>query len=543
MRAPLASLLLIAFAAAAAAQDRNIEEVIDRMTPRERAAQLVFAGFSGTRMNDEIRELVADRKIGGVAVFARNVNSPAQLRNLTADIRALAPSVAPLIAVDQEGGVVSRIADGVPMLPGQMALAATRSPELAQQAGRELGAHLRDLGIDLNFAPVLDLAEPRSPIGIRAFAHDPELTATLGAAFIRGQQESGVASTAKHFPGLGFSATDSHDALPTLDATVEDLRRLHFRPFREAIAANVDAVMVGHVAVPSIDGERPATLSPKIIGILRDELHFDGLVITDALEMRALDRHEGIGALAVRSIAAGADMVMVLWRDKDREQVLDALEASYRSGALPEARVRQSLRRILRLKQRQTASPSPQSQTDSADRIADASVTLLRDDARLLPLRGDSVQLYIGPTGPIAAAVRATNVLTLPDTIAADKIAAWTARALQAAQKPSTIVGVARNAAQLEVIRAVRAAHPKARLILISLGSPQLIRELPDADAYLCAYGYLASSQRAVAAVLSGRSAPRGKLPVAVPPYFVAGDGIIIDRRVPSETSIQPQSP
>jgi beta-N-acetylhexosaminidase len=529
--------------ATVAAQERSIDAAIDRMTPRERAAQLVFAGFSGTRMNDEIRALVAGQKIGGVAVFARNVNTPAQLRTLTAEMRALAPDLPPLIAVDQEGGVVSRIGEGVPVLPGQMALAATRSPELAQQAGRELGTHLRDLGIDLNFAPVLDLAEASSPIGVRAFARDPELTAAFGAAFIRGQRESGVASTAKHFPGLGFSATDSHEALPTIDATADQLRRLHFRPFREAIAAGVDAVMIGHVAVPAIDGETPATLSPKIIGILRDELHFDGLVVTDALEMRALDRKDGIGSLAVRSIAAGADMVMVLWHDNDREEVLDALDAACRSGALPDTRVRQSLRRILRLKQLRAVSPLRQPSPSVVDRIASGSVTLLRNDVQLVPLRSGAADLYIGPTGPIADAVRATNVLALPEVIPADKIDVWSLRATRAAHEPSMIVAVARNVAQASVIRAAHAAHPSARLVLISIGSPQLIRELPDADVYLCAYGYLASSQRAVAAVLSGKAAAQGKLPVDVPSYFAAGDGIIIDRSVPRETSIYPQSP
>jgi beta-N-acetylhexosaminidase len=536
MRIFAALSLLVALAPPAAGAeplDARIEAMIDAMTPRARAAQLLLVGFSGTRVNDEIRRLVGEWQVGGIAIYSRNVNSPAQLRTLTSDIRSLAPGPPPLIAVDQEGGEVSRIADEVPRLPGQMALGATRSPELARRSGRELGTRLRELGVTLNLAPVLDLAEPRSPIGIRAFAADPKLTGLLGVEFIRGQREGGIASTAKHFPGIGATPTDSHDALPSLDASLEELRRLHFSPFRAAIEAGVEAIMIGHVAVPAVDGATPATLSPKLIGMLRTELHFDGVVITDALEMKALDGQQGVGRLAVRSIAAGADLVMVLWHERDREQVLATLEAALRSGELPAARVRTSLRRILRLKLRETAAAIPSTGAPVADRIAEGSVTLLRDDAYLLPLRPDSAQLYIGPEGPIADAVRAANALTLPPILPEESLDDWSARARTAAENVSVIVGAAQNLGQLAVIRAAREARPAARLVLVSLGSPQLITQISGVDVYLCTYGYLAPSQRAAAALLSGKAGAYGRLPVDVPPSFHAGDGIILERRRP----------
>lgn len=248
--APFVAVLVILGAAAshaAAPTDPRIEAIIDRMTPRQRVAQLLFVGFSGTRMNDEIRRLVVDWRVGALAIYSRNVNSATELRALTSQLRALpGGEVMPLIAVDQAGGEVARIADEVPQLPGEVALGATRSVVLARRAGRAVGSRLSRLGITLNLAPVVDVADPGSPLGIRAFSANPELAGTLGAAFIRGEREGGMASTAKHFPGIGTVGTDSHDELPVLAATSAELERVHFAPFRAAIEAGVDVSGNGH---------------------------------------------------------------------------------------------------------------------------------------------------------------------------------------------------------------------------------------------------------------------------------------------------------
>jgi beta-N-acetylhexosaminidase len=507
-------------ATVSSSSDARIETLIDSMSPRERLTQLLFVGFSGTRVNDDIKRLATDWRVGAIAVYSRNVSSPEQLRVLTSQIRALYGNrVPPLIAVDQEGGVVARIDDGVPQLPGQMALGATRSTELATRAGRTLGASLRGLGIDMNLAPVLDLAQnPRSPIGIRSFAADPELVARLGAAFIRGQRESGVVSAAKHFPGIGATATDSHDAMPAID-----LARANLIPFRAAAAAGVAALMVAHVAVPSVDGNTPATLSPGIIRLARDELRFEGIIITDAIEMQALDKSEGIGRLAVRSIVAGADLVMVLWHGRDREEAIAALEAAAKSGELSEARIRESLRRILRVKLGLRGTPDRRAVSPTiADDIAAASITLLRNRGDLIPLKRRDGVVYVGPPGPIADAVKSKRSVLLPTYIPAEGIALWSGKATAAVQGATAIVGVAQNDGQLAAIRAAHEANRDAAVVLVSLGSPQMIASLPDASAYVCAYGYLPPSQRAVAAVLTGRLPARGTLPVAIPGFFAA---------------------
>lgn len=531
--AVLVILIATAFSAAGGPPDPRIDAIIDRMPPRERIGQLLLVGFSGTTANDEVRRLVSEWKVGALAIYARNVNSAAQLATLTAAIRALPHGeVSPLLAIDQEGGEVTRIAEGVPQLPGAMALGATRSPDLARKAGRALAVRLAALGVSWNLAPVIDLASPESPIGIRAFAHDPRLTASLAAAFVAGEKEGGIASTVKHFPGIGTAAVDSHDEMPQLHDSLEDLRRGPFVPFRATIDAGTDAVMFGHAAVPALDGTTPAVLSPRIHSLLRDELHFDGIAITDALEMRALDRRQGIGRLAVQAIAAGADMVIVLWHDRDREEVRASLEAAYRTGELPDGRVREALRRILKVKLRLRPQRAATFDDRIAGDIAARSLTLLRNAPGLVPLR-TKVAFYVGPSGPIAAAVRAPTSLDLPTYIASDGFAFWSARARDGAVHTvgdGVIVGVAQNEAQLAVIRAAHEARPTAPLLLISLGSPQLIRGIPDAAAYVCAYGYLTPSQNAVAALLAGRIAPEGRLPVDVPTFFHEGDGLAISK-------------
>jgi beta-N-acetylhexosaminidase len=419
--------------------------------------------------------------------------------------------VAPFIAVDQEGGEVTRIRDSVPLLPGQMALGAAGSPALAERAGRALGGDLRRLGVTLNLAPVVDVGLPHATIDIRSFGSDPDDVSALAAAFIRGQSDAGVASTAKHFPGLGAATVDSHRALPVLDLDLAELRRTHLPPFKAAIEAGVDAIMLGHVALPRIDSERPASISPRIISLLRDELGFDGILITDALEMRALHSDEGgAGALAVRSIAAGADVAMT---STEGEEVLAALRRAAHSGELTDARIRTSLRRILRVKLRRA--PQTRADRDVAREIAARAVTLVRNRGNVVPLRRKMARVaYIGPAGAIASSIGARSELHPPVRFDEPSAAAWQERARAAVRDADMIVAVAQNRSQTSLVATARASNREAPMVFVSLGSPALIELLPDADAYLCAYGSLETSQAAVADVLTGLAPAPGKLPV-----------------------------
>ncbi|MCU1350738.1 MAG: bglX, partial [Acidobacteria bacterium] len=494
--------LIILSSAAAVAAD-EIDRRIDAMTRDERVAQLLFVGFSGTQVNDEIRQLVGRWHVGAVAFYSRNINTPSQLRRLTAAMGELAEGhTPPFLAIDQEGGEVNRMPSGVAVLPGNMAIGATRAPELAEEAGRALAVQLRDLGITMNLAPVLDVASSSaSAIDIRSFGADPALVSSLGAAFIRGQSSAGLASVGKHFPGIGEAAGDTHEELVSL-------QRPELAPFRAAVQAGCDGIMVAHAAIPAIDGSIPATQSAKIIGLLRRDLHYDGMIVTDVLEMKAIDRREGVGPVALRSILAGADLVMVLWHERDRDEVFTALKAAYAAGTLPESRLRASLRRILLAKQRRgmfgkTAAATPASLEAVARDIARRAVTLVCDPRGLVPLRHTAA--FIGPGGP---------GLELPVTIAPGEIDAWSKRANEAAKGARLIVASARNRTQARIIRAVREANRDVPMVFVSLGSPGLSEEVPDVDAYLCAYAYQDVSIDAVERVLRGEVKAGGRLPV-----------------------------
>src|SRR5581483_2170455 len=273
----------------------------------------IAVGFEGA--TTEETQLDALRGFGGVVLFARNAGAPEELRALVAALRALG-TPPPLIAIDQEGGRVARLgSDFVPPLPSAMALGAAGDPALTERVAASAGAALAGLGISVDFAPVADLAlRPRNAaVGTRAFGDDPARVAAHAAAFARGLESSGVAASLKHFPGHGATDDDSHVTLPRVTATAETLRARDLVPFARAIAArDASLVMVAHVVAEAFDARRPATLSPAIVtGLLREELGFEGVVVTDCLEMDAIARGVGTVRGAVEALAAGADLLLI----------------------------------------------------------------------------------------------------------------------------------------------------------------------------------------------------------------------------------------
>src|SRR3954469_4392158 len=276
----------------------------------ELPATVLQPGFAGTSAPDWVRRWLGEG-LGGVALFARNVESPAQMAALTAQLRAERPDV--IVAIDEEAGDVTRFESRHgSSRPGNLALGAIDDPALTFAVARDLGAELATAGITLDYAPDTDVnSNPDNPvIGVRAFGAEPQLVARHSAAFIRGLQEAGVAACAKHFPGHGDTSVDSHHAVPLINRTRAELDACELPPFRAAIEAGVQAVMTGHLLVPAYDDELPATLSRRIlVELLRDELGFDGLVVTDGIEMHGVRRTYGLAGGAVRALAAGADAV------------------------------------------------------------------------------------------------------------------------------------------------------------------------------------------------------------------------------------------
>jgi beta-N-acetylhexosaminidase len=310
--------------------------------------QLLFVGFAGTHVPPDLTVRIREGRIGGVVLFRRNIEDPAQLRALTAELCRLAPPDAPLIiAIDQEGGRVQRLRAPWTEWPPMRTLG--RGPVTDTIAfARALALELLDANIDLDFAPIVDVdSNPDNPvIGDRSFASDPETVARHAAAQITTMQEYGIAACAKHFPGHGDTDLDSHFALPRLDLDRARLDRVELPPFRAAIAAGVASIMTAHVLFPKLDRTRPATLSPAIMAVLRDELGYDGLVFSDDIEMKALADHFSVEDRSLGVLRAGVDVVMACSQADLREEVLGKLERA------PDELLEHPLRRMIAFKQR-----------------------------------------------------------------------------------------------------------------------------------------------------------------------------------------------
>ncbi len=323
---------------------------------RRQIGQLLIAGFNGTTVPTELRSIAREFGLGGVVLFARNIEEPEQVAELSFEIARLTTDVPPWVSVDQEGGRVARLKAPFTEWPPMATLGRSGDTPLAERFARALAAELRAVGITLDFAPVLDIhTNPKNPvIGDRALAERANTVAELGATIVRALQSEGVAACGKHFPGHGDTSADSHVELPLVDLPPEQLRDRELVPFAAAIAAGVATIMTAHVFVPSLDEERPATLSRRMItGILRGELGFDGVILSDDLEMKALARDRSVPQSAVQAIEAGCDGVLVCSGDYDAQAA--ALEALIRSAEADRAlmrRVDDALARQRRAKER-----------------------------------------------------------------------------------------------------------------------------------------------------------------------------------------------
>jgi beta-N-acetylhexosaminidase len=330
--------------------EAGVSRSLEAMSESEKVGQLIMAGYSGADGVEAAAELVGDLQVGAVILFADNVQSPQHAAAVTGAFRSAAGEIEPLIAIDHEGGEVIRMGPPVTQLPDAWTIGETGDPELAREAGGVAGEELLAMGIGVDLAPVLDVSdEPRNPIiGRRAFGDDPQLVAEMGLAFADGLESTGVVATGKHFPGHGHTTVDSHFDLPVVDRTRRQLERIDFVPFQAAVDAGIEMIMTAHVVYPALDRREPATLSrPILTGILREEMGFEGVIVTDSLSMEAITEQRSRGEAAVVSILAGADMVLI---PDDVAGVRTALLRALRSGRLPAERLDESVRRILRLK-------------------------------------------------------------------------------------------------------------------------------------------------------------------------------------------------
>ncbi len=336
--------------------DENITVMlIEQMSIDEKIGQLLFVGFTGTILTDEAKELIEQYKVGGIILFAHNLKNPSQTLELINDLKATnEKNHLPLfIGVDQEGGRVSRLPGELTKLPSNSKIAEVNDPLLSFEIGTVLGQQLNAFGFNLNFAPVLDVnSNPNNPvIGDRSFGSDPKIVSRLGIETMKGMQLQQVIPVIKHFPGHGDTEVDSHLELPLVHKSLEDLHKLELIPFRQAIDRGTDVVMIAHILLPQLDPTNPATLSHLVItGLLRNDLGYDGVVITDDMTMKSITNQYDIGTAAVESIKAGSDIIMVAHDYNSILFTIEALKKAVSNGELTEEQINESLARIIDLK-------------------------------------------------------------------------------------------------------------------------------------------------------------------------------------------------
>ncbi|GGQ65150.1 glycoside hydrolase family 3 protein [Streptomyces pilosus] len=548
--------------------DRRLRALISRMTLEEKVGQLFVMRVYGHSATDPDQadidanlkeigvrtaaELLAKYRVGGIIYFAwaHNTRAPHQIADLSNGIQkaslGLPRGLPVLISTDQEHGIVARVGEPATLFPGAMAVGAGGSRSDARGLGRIAGAELRATGIRQNYSPVADVnVNPANPvIGVRSFGSDPRAVAELVAAEVRGYESSRVASTAKHFPGHGDTVTDSHDALPYIHHTREQWEELDAPPFRAAIAAGIDSIMTAHIVVPALDGsEDPATLSrPILTGILREELGYDGVVVTDSLGMEGVRTKYGDERVPVLALQAGVDQLLnppsldVAWN-----AVLDAV----RSGELTEARLDESILRVLRLKARLGLFEDPyvshegvdrtvgtRAHLAAADRIAERGITLLVNEGGLLPLsrRRQPKLLVAGadpaspsgttgpPTGVLADALTELGFTATALSTGTAPSAATIAKAVAAARDADAVVvgtyNVGASSSQKTLVEQLSATGKP--VVAVAIRNPYDVAHLPRVAACLASYSWTDVELRAAARVIAGRVNPRGTLPVPV---------------------------
>jgi beta-N-acetylhexosaminidase len=337
------------------------------LTSAREIGQLLIGSFPGTTLPPEWRSLAREFDLGGAILFSRNIEAPEQVAELAGDVESLGRTVPAWVSVDQEGGRVARLKEPFTRWPPMAVLGRAGSEALAERFARALARELTAVGITLDYAPVLDIhTNPKNPvIGDRALAERAEEVSRLGTAIIRGLQGEGVAACGKHFPGHGDTSTDSHVELPLVEHPPDRLRAVEFEPFRAAVREQVGFIMTAHVFVPALDEERPATLSPAVVQrILREELAFEGVILSDDLEMKAIASKIAVPAAAVQAIQAGCDGVLICSGDVETQAAaLEALVKAAESGEIRPSRLDDAFTRLRRAKVRFLSQERPRTST------------------------------------------------------------------------------------------------------------------------------------------------------------------------------------
>lgn len=508
----------------------------------------LLLALDGTDLPQATAARLAGRPAAGVTLYRHlNVANPGQLRGLTDAIQRLAPRGLPfLVAIDQEGGQLRGLGPASTSFAGNMALGATDDAGLTERVARAVGLELRACGVTVNYAPVCDLAtNPANPsLGVRAFGDDPGRVAPLVAAFVRGLVAAGMAATLKHFPGKGGAAHDTHHQLATLDASRERFDAVELEPFRAGMAAGASLVMSSHAAAPGLTGraDLPATLSPAVMSnLLRDDMHFRGVAVSDAFDMGALGASDTRAALAVDGLNAGLDLILPGPADAGKPELEDALLAGAARGAIDPSASAAALARVAVLRRRQADAPQPELEIVGSVRhralateLAERSLTLVRNTADLLPLRlAPEASIAVVMPRPadvtpadtssterpeLAAAIRRRHSRVAEHLVAPEPDDAEIA-AVVAATRGHDLLVVATIAASLQpgqsrLARALLATGLPT--VTAALRTPWDLLTYPEAATHVCTYSILEPSLEALAGALFGERGFPGRLPVRI---------------------------
>lgn len=544
---------------------RWVEKTIRKMSLEEKIGQLVVARYSGEFFNydspslKKLEELVKKYHLGGLILFG---GEPLETAYFTNHFQKLS-KLPLLIASDLERGAGSQVT-GATLFPPLMALGAADSEELAYEMGRITAIEGRALGIHMTYAPVVDVnINPDNPIiNTRSVGEDPEQVARIARAFIRGCQSHGMMATAKHFPGHGDTDQDSHSLLPVIRAEEERLKQVELYPFQRVIEAGVESIMTAHIYLPALEPEEglPATLSPRILtGLLRQQMGFKGLIVTDALEMKGITGYFGEEEAALRALLAGADLLLL---PPDSVRIIDRLTRAVRNGELPLSRVEESLRRVLLAKTRLGLHhhrlvsldrlPLVLGQREFRDlaRKAFASaITLVKNENNLLPLKenkkvvllslsSDPGDYFAGRrlSAEISGRLPGTRVFYADGDTGKEKLE----EAFSAGSGSDLVVvglfsslrsgkgTVDLAPLHIEFIKRLKASG--IPVVALSFGSPYFLRHFPEIDGYVCLYRNTPETQELAARALFGEIQVSGRLPVSLPGLFPRGHGLILEK-------------
>ena len=515
---------------------------VSEMTLKEKIGQMIGLAFSGDKYSPELKCQVEEIGAGLIIFFKDNCVSPRQVFELNKEIMNNA-SIPPFIAIDQEGGMVARVTEGIVQSPGAMPIGATRELSHAYNLAKNMGIELRHLGVNFNFAPEADVNNnPKNPvINVRSYSEDPQMVADYMFEAARGYHDAGLMTSVKHFPGHGDTAVDSHIGLPVVDFDRERLDKIELVPFKRAIDGGLPGIMASHVLYTKYDDKFPTTLSKKVIqGLLRDELGFDGLVVTDSLTMSAVFDNFTVEEIAYYGFNSGCDILLLCGarRLELSKQFAEAALKLAEEGKIPMATIDAAVERIMRYKEMYKVGEMADKFEDIegdlenpermalAQKVADDSITLIKDEKGLLPIKKEEKTLVVFPQIKVVTLVENddSTLSCLADYMPFSVDKHYVSIAPTKEEQDALLAKVGEydkivycsynanfNPSQAELINSI----DKEKLVVVAVRTPYDINVL-DVNTYLCGYEASKLSFVALSKVLTGQIEAKGILPVTI---------------------------